>query len=622
MTSRPAPATRLKPPGIQVEIPCGVSSAVPPAQLKSEHMRPTRHPEFRPKVDPSHRTLAAHHRFRPLVTVPGAQGARKDFKGLQLPSSINNRLHQLMNPLHRTRTRQFNFEACPRPPSVTVKRRSLDSARAAAEKLLSKVPKKSGSAKRTVFECQSPQTIHMIGVFYHYRDFSRTVIGCGIEDYLNLNVAKGILEPRQASPRKRADLKTIDEVTEKPSTCTGRLTLPRPPMRDRPKHRRCKSMVSLAKFAMLVWQQRASFKVLRNSPSECPTKAELLEGMGPKLAELHLRYFSEGKKSSEKESEARLDGEGRTFLEGAEADYLALSGLPEHLNVKILRDQGQETPLPGSADRKREVEVSAAPESTSRPLIDTDALGVVAPRPSPSGSWRSAKKQLEDFQETKTPPHEPHLDLNPKESPGSRRGQHNGLPAAHTDHPRQYFCPPKTLPAPKEPVSVYSQPAKKNLWGAPSTHKRNSNGGSQVVAGNPCKNKFDFLRAPGKHSRDHNRPFDLSTTFQPLFQRGDYTKATRSFERRHQMKAGEHGRLATARFFKPFVPQIPSLRRVGVPRDGPQDAVNLRDVERRSTGVPFYDSFKRNVFRGTGQRKSPEKPKPVSAKVIKMKEKK
>ena len=122
---------------------------------------------------------------------------------------------------------------------------SVDSKRGVKQRLFETffTPKQSSklnghqNTKTIKFLSQCTQTIQMVGIFFHYRGVNKFIEKSSLErltpDIKIQNKSKNI--------RKISDLRTIEEVTEKRSSCIGRITKPWYKREQHKKVNRCKS---------------------------------------------------------------------------------------------------------------------------------------------------------------------------------------------------------------------------------------------------------------------------------------------------------------------------------------------------------------------------------------------
>jgi hypothetical protein len=235
-------------------------------------------------------------------------------------------------------------------------------------------------------------------------------------------------------------------------------------------------------------------------------------------------------------------------------------------------------------------------------------------RPTYSDSSKFDKKRTEDFQETKTPPNDMPTIVPP---PHDEDDQDPGLILPKIRTSQQY--------APRQiPEFIHSGP-RKNILGVWNKHKRNSNGGSQAGPHHLYRPRYEVPRFSGLFVKERGNTSELNTTFQALMRKADLAKQTSSFEKRVKAEKYEPFRGVTSRLFPPFSREIPFLRRnLGAAAPGGEIRRNsngLGDVRRKSIGPPLFSSFKKNVFKGIYGRPIPDKMKPESSKVIRMREK-
>lgn len=98
--------------------------------------------------------------------------------------------------------------------------------------------KLNGHKKTLKFQSQFTQTIQMVGIFFHYRGINQFIEKSNLE-HLTPDLK---IPNRSKNIRKISDLRTIEEVTEKRSSCTGRITNPWYEREPSKKLSRCKSV--------------------------------------------------------------------------------------------------------------------------------------------------------------------------------------------------------------------------------------------------------------------------------------------------------------------------------------------------------------------------------------------
>ena len=85
-------------------------------------------------------------------------------------------------------------------------------------KNVGKPDKNSRSDKKNILVSQCPQTIQMIGIFFHFRDMNKA-------NHIKTEFINHGNHSRTLNAPKKYDLQTIEELTEKPSSWTGRLSI-------------------------------------------------------------------------------------------------------------------------------------------------------------------------------------------------------------------------------------------------------------------------------------------------------------------------------------------------------------------------------------------------------------